>query len=106
MELAAQEIRMTGNLEDFHIGGIRRCPRNLQAAPSQERLILAVKFIAVTVALADLGRAIGFRRDRIRVQHTGPCAEAPRSAHLFHAKKLTQLIDNPVLARWIELARI
>src|SRR5258707_14210565 len=54
MELAAQEIRMVGNLYDLHVSPIGRSAGDAQSASGQHRFIFAVELIAVAMSLADL----------------------------------------------------
>src|SRR5438067_1994241 len=54
MELAAQEIRMIGNLHDLHVCTVRRGAGDAQPAAGEHRFILAVELIAMAMALANL----------------------------------------------------
>ena len=58
MELAADEIRMTGDFDDFDVRSVRRRAGDLQAAGNHRVFVLAVEFVAMAVALADFELAV------------------------------------------------
>src|SRR6185312_1353247 len=49
VKLAAKEERMPRHLHDLHIGRVRSGPGNSQPRARQQRLVLAVEFVTVTV---------------------------------------------------------
>ena len=55
MELAAQEPRMVRDLADLDVHAVRGLAGDAQAALRENLLIFAVEFVAMAVALADLG---------------------------------------------------
>src|SRR5438045_646015 len=59
MELAAQKIRMVGHLYYLNVSAVRRAPSQPQPAAGQDGLILAVEFITMAMAFADLRGPIG-----------------------------------------------
>ena len=64
VELAAEKVRVTGDLDDFYVRRVGSGSAQEQAATSEESFILAVELVAMTVALADLrGSAIGLCRE-------------------------------------------
>src|SRR6185312_17019460 len=106
MELAAQEIRMVGNLYDLHISPVRSAARNAQPAPGKHRFVFAIELVAMPVPLADLRRAIRLRRIALRLQLARPRPQAHRSAQFVNAGQLAQLVDNAVWRSLVELARV
>ena len=98
---------MAGDLDDFDVGLVGRGPRDAQAATGEKRLVLAIEFVAVAMALADFGlAAVGAAGERVGLQIAGPCAETHGAAHFFNAEQLTQLVDDAVLRGGIEFARV
>ena len=51
VELTAEEERVPGNLHDFHVGAVRSGSRDVQAGAGQQRLVFAVEFVTMAVAL-------------------------------------------------------
>ena len=51
MELAAEEEGVTGDLHDFDVGGVGRGSGDAKAGSGEERFVLAVELVAVTMAL-------------------------------------------------------
>src|ERR1700743_472353 len=49
MELADEEERMGGNLDDLHVGCVRRGSGDAQTGSRQQRLVFAVELIAVAM---------------------------------------------------------
>ena len=58
MELAAEIPRMPGKLANLDVHPIRSFARQPQAVALQHILVFAIEFVAVTMPLADLARAI------------------------------------------------
>src|ERR1700722_7124568 len=59
MELAAEKPGMIGDLANLDVPRIRRLPGDAESAGRQNLLVLAIEFVTVTMALADLGLTIG-----------------------------------------------
>ena len=59
MELAAQEERVVGNLDDLDVGPIGGRAADAQSAGGQRALVLAIELVAMAMALADLVLAVG-----------------------------------------------
>ena len=75
MKLAAQKVRMPRQLHNLNISRIGCGAADAQAAAGQQRFVLAVKLVAVPVALADLGSAaISTGRQLSILQNASPCA--------------------------------
>ncbi len=75
MELASDEKRMTGNLHDLDVRAIRSRTGNAQPGGNHRLFIFAIEFVTMPVALADLGLAIHFVRERSRFDFARPCAQ-------------------------------
>src|SRR5260370_41812704 len=58
VELAAEEPRMVRRFDDFHVILIRRASGDAQARGDQSFFVVAIKFVAVAVALADFEFAV------------------------------------------------
>src|SRR5580704_13200083 len=64
MKLAANEPRMIGHFDNFDIHAIG-CPAGNAESGARERLlVLAIKFVAMAVALGDFERAVSLMRKR------------------------------------------
>src|SRR5215472_1740177 len=74
MELAAEEPRMLGRLDNFHIIFVWRPSRNFQSRRHQRFLEVAVEFIAMAVALADFELTVRLVRKGARFEFAGPRA--------------------------------
>src|ERR1700733_8672828 len=61
VELAADEPRMVGHLDDFDVGAVRRAAGDFETSGIERRFVFAVEFVAMAVALGDFQRAVGFR---------------------------------------------
>src|SRR5215469_10657038 len=72
MELAPEEERMLGNLDNLNVGSIGRSACNAQASRRQYAFILAIKLIAMAMALADLGLSVGLESERTALEAAGP----------------------------------
>src|SRR5271166_4398899 len=94
MELAPQKEGMIPQLHNLHIRRIGSRPGNPQSRPCQQRLVLAIEFVTVTVTFADLRYAVSLESQRVGIEHAGPRAQPHRSAHLFHARQLSQLVRS------------
>src|SRR5579885_2797828 len=61
VELAAEEVRMVRNLKDLDVSSVRRGSGNAKSSAGEQRFVLAIEFVAMTMTLADLRLAIGAR---------------------------------------------
>src|SRR3984957_15295410 len=59
VELAAEEERVGGDLDDLDVGGVGGCAGEAEAAAGEDGLVLAVELVAVAMALGDFGGAVG-----------------------------------------------
>src|SRR5260370_5471395 len=96
VELAAKKPRMIRGVDDFNVIFIRSAPGDAQARGDQRFLVIAVEFVAVAVALADLECAVSLVRERAWLQPAGPGAQSHRAAHLVDPEQFTQLVDHAV----------
>src|SRR5689334_22545640 len=76
MKLACQEPGMVRSLDNFHILAVRRTSGNAESRVGQRLFVLAVEFVAVAVALADIRRAVGLEGRGIFLDLAGPRSEA------------------------------
>ena len=68
MELAAEKPGVFGRLDDFDVISVGRAAGDAEAGVRQSFFVVAIKFVAVAVALADFGFAVGLAgRSRVRV---------------------------------------
>src|SRR5258706_8360635 len=72
----------------------------------EQILIFTVEFVAVPVALADLGLAIRGPREAVFGKLAGISAQAHGAAQLIHALELPQFVDDAVGRGGVELGRI
>ena len=99
VELAAQEVGVAGNLHDFDVGLVGRGATDAKARAGEQSFVLAIEFVAMAVALADLcSSAVNAAGERILLQIAGPGAQSHRPAHLFHAEQFAELVDDAMLA--------
>src|SRR5258708_40234062 len=96
MELAAQEIRMVGNLDDFHVCPVRRGAGNAQSTAGQDSFILAVELVAMAVPLADFGFPVRLDRLAVLLELAGPRAQTHGTLQLVDAAQLAQLVNDSV----------
>ena len=59
VELAAEEEGMVGDLDDLDVGGVGGGAGEAKAGAGEDGFVLAVELVAMAVALADLGCAVG-----------------------------------------------
>jgi hypothetical protein len=104
VELAAEEERVTGDLDYLHVGRVRRSAGDAQACAGEQGLVFAVEFVTMAVPFADLCGLVGAGSDRILRQYTGPRAQAHGAAHLLHAGEFAQLEDDAVGSGGVEFA--
>src|ERR1700733_3660163 len=105
MELAAQEEGMTRDLDDLHIGGVRRSARDIEPCARQQRLIFPVELVTMTVPFAHLGCLVRPGCDRILCQNARPRAEAHGAAHFLDTGKLAQFEDDTGGCGWVAFTR-
>src|SRR5580698_315366 len=106
MELAADKMRMVGQLHHLHVSSIGGRTGDAQSRRRQRPFILAVEFITMPVALADFGRPINPVRQRVWLDLARPRAKTHRAAKLFNAAQFAQFVDHPMRRCRIELARV
>src|SRR5271156_5376569 len=63
VELAAQEKGVAGDLDNLHVGRIRRGAGDAQAGSGEQRLVFPVELVTMTVPFTDLGCLIRISRD-------------------------------------------
>ena len=106
VELASEEVGMVGDLDDLDVGSVGGGAGNLQAGAGEQLLVFAIELVAVTMAFADLGGAVGTMGERSGLQFAGPRTEAHGSAEFFHAAQLAQLVDDTMRRLRIEFAGV
>src|SRR5580704_6829871 len=84
MEWAADEVWMAGDFYDLNVCAVGRRAGNLQPACRHRLFVLTVELVAMAVALADLGLAVDFLRQRSRLKLAWPCAEAHCASEFFY----------------------
>src|ERR1700744_5188137 len=58
VELATQEERVTGDLDNLHVGRVRRGASDAQTGSREQRLVFPVELVTMAVPFADLGGLI------------------------------------------------
>src|SRR5579872_3304312 len=106
MELAPNKMRMVRKLNHLYISPVRSRPGNPQPARRQGLFILAVEFITMPMALADLKLPIDFMRQSSRLNLARPRPQPHGAAKFFHAAQLAQFVNHPVRSSRIKLAGI
>src|SRR6185437_13488320 len=106
MELAPEEIWMSGDLNDLNISSVRSGSGDAQPGAGEQSLIFAVELVAVAVAFADFGRAVCIGRNGAGFELAFPGAQAHCTAELVDALELSQLVDDAMLGAGVKLARI
>src|SRR5712671_4633120 len=106
MELAPNEMRMIWQLHHLYVSSIWSRPRDAQPRRDHRLFILAIEFVAMAVAFADLKLAIDLVRQRVRLNLASPRPQPHGAAQFFHAAQLAQLVDHAMGRRGIELARV
>jgi len=96
MKLAANEPRMIRHFDNFDIHAIG-CPAGNAESGARERLlVLAIKFVAMAVALGDFECAVSLMRKRARLEFARPRAQPHRAAHLVYAEQFAQLVNHAI----------
>src|SRR5262249_34283672 len=106
VELATQEPRMIGDLADLDIRVVGRFASDLQAGGAQPIFILAIEFVAMTMALVDLALTISAVREAAFRQLASPVTEPHRAAQILDAFQLAQLEDHAMRRAGVELGGI
>ena len=96
VELAPNEPRMAGQLDDLHKGAIRGCARKHQTGLLQLLPESVIEFVAVTVAFADLPPAVQGKGFGALGKQAGIASQPHGAALLGHAHLLRQQGDNGV----------
>src|SRR6202521_6036276 len=102
MKLAAEEPRVIGHFDNLHIGAIRRAPADAQTRGDELLLVIAVEFITIPMALADLQSAVGAMRERARLDAARPSAQAHGAAHFVDPQQFAQFVDHAMRGLLIE----
>src|SRR6266511_1775944 len=106
VELAGEEVGMLRQLDDLDVGAVGRASRDAQSGAGEQLLIFAVELVAVAMALADFGAAVGLDGVEAGLELAVPCAQAHGAAQLFHPTQLAQFVDHAVRRCGIELAGV
>src|ERR1700693_3702371 len=104
MKLASDEMRMIRQSHNLNVSSVGRRAGDVQPSRHHRLFVLAVEFVTMAVALADLELAINLVRQRIKLNLASPCAQTHGAAKFFDAAQLAQLIDHAMWRRRIELA--
>src|SRR5215472_15228583 len=72
MELASQEPRMVRRFDNFHINAIGSFAADFESSSRERRLVIAIEFVAMAMALGNLGGLIRARGKRTLLQFAGP----------------------------------
>ena len=59
VELASEEVGMVGDFDDLDVGSVGSGAGDLKAGAGEQLLVFAIELVAVTMAFADLGGAVG-----------------------------------------------
>src|SRR5450631_3384457 len=94
MKLASQEERMIRKLDYLDVGPVGSRAANSQASGGQRGFVFTIEFVAVVMALADLGLSISPLRQRSVFEPAGPCAQPHGSTQLFHSTQLAKFVDH------------
>src|SRR4051812_29140555 len=105
-ELAAEGGRVVGGLYDLDVGFIRRGAGDLQSRTGEQRFVLAIQFVTVAMALADLGLAIGLGGVRVGIELAVPGTESHGAAEFFYAAQFAKLVNDAVRRGRIEFAGV
>jgi len=86
MKLATNEPGMIGHFDNLDIHAVGRPARDSETGARKRLLILAIKFVAMAMALGDFERAVSLMRKRPGLEFARPRPEPHRAAHLIHAQ--------------------
>ena len=76
MKLATNEPGMIRHLDDFDIHAIGRPPGNPESSARERLLVLAIKFVAMAMALGDFEHAVSLMCKGARLKFAWPRAQA------------------------------
>src|SRR3954469_21266249 len=91
MELASDKERVLGDLDHLDVGSVGRRAGNAQAPAGEHSFVLAVEFVTMTMALADLEVAVDALRQSFGLDLARPSAQAHGAAEFVDAAQLAQL---------------
>src|SRR5579862_3728627 len=106
MKLAANKPGVIGHFDNFDIHAIGRPAGNAESGAGERLLVLAIKFVAMAMALGDLQRAVGLMRKRAGFEFARPRPKPHRAAHFVHAEQFAQFVNHAIRSRGIELRAI
>src|SRR3954468_22939132 len=107
MELAADKVRMGIELDDLHVGAVRRGSGDAQPRAGENRFVLAVELVTMAMALADLRLAVvDLRSERPRGELAYPGAEPHGAAEFIDTAQFAEFVDDTMRGRGIELAGV
>ena len=106
VELAAEEEGVGGDLDDLDVGGVGSGAGETETAAGEDGFVLAVELVAVAVALADFGGAVGLGGQGVGLHDAVPSSEAHCAAHFFDAGEFAELVDDAVRGGGVELAGV
>ena len=72
MELASQKPRVVRGLDNLHVLAVGRSSGDAESGVGQRLFVFAVEFVAVAVAFADIGCAVGAEGRGILFDLAGP----------------------------------
>ena len=106
MELATQKPGVILQLHDLHEISVGRVAGHLESVAHQDLLVFAIELVAMTVSLGDLSIPVDSACQRAFVQQAGIGAQPHGAAHGIHSQQVSQLVDDPVWDRGIELGTV
>src|SRR6185369_2224353 len=101
VELAAEEPRVLGGFDDFDVVFVGGATGDAKAGGDEDLFVVAVEFVSVTVTFADFQLAVGFGRERARLQFAWPGAQTHGAAHFVHTQELAKLVNHAMRGLWI-----
>src|SRR6201993_168309 len=106
MKLAANEPGMLRHFDNFDIHAIGRPASDAETGARQRLLVLAIKFVAMAMALGDFEHSISLMRKRAGLQSARPRPKPHRAAHLVHTEQFAQFVNHAIRGRRIELGAV
>jgi len=106
VELAAEEPGVAGEFANLDIGAIGGFAGDAEAVVFEDFLVLAIELIAVAVAFADEGLAVGLAGKGIGGELAVVSAEAHGAAEFVDALEFAEFIDDAVGRGSIEFSGI
>src|SRR5579859_2074460 len=94
VELAAEEPGVLGGLDYFDVVFVGGAAGDAQSGVGQSFLVVAVEFVAVAMAFANLRFAVSLGGKRTGFEFAGPSAQAHGATHFVDAEKFAQFIDD------------